>query len=91
MIMPRKRSEYRVWRKNRSGDQRATQGHYILATSEEEAIDAVLSPGDRAFEFDALIWKEAKGDDIYPMRHTPESDCFIETGDPNMCRRKRRR
>ena len=88
--MPRGRYEYRVWRKPpRGGDARATQGHYIIADSEREAIEAVMDDYDSFSDFDALRWKESYEGDYYPVHRTPEAKCFADTGDARLCRRKR--
>jgi len=51
--------EYRVWRKprNKNMDVRGTQGHYVTANSPKEAIQAVRKKGERATQFDAVLWK----------------------------------
>ncbi|KKW11732.1 MAG: hypothetical protein UY48_C0013G0013 [Candidatus Gottesmanbacteria bacterium GW2011_GWB1_49_7] len=76
------RKEYRVWRK-KSGDQRETQGHYILADTKKEAIRSVLRKGESPKDLDAIVWKKGT---YFEMRRTPGAKCFLETG--KKCRGK---
>jgi len=83
--------EYRVWRrKHGRRDQRGSQGHYVIAESEAEAIMAVKKGRESISDYDALVWKvPPEGRSYYPSRLTPEAECFKETGDAEMCRRRR--
>ncbi len=74
--------EYRVWRKVPGADQRTTQGHYVIANSRKEAIEKVRKKSERAYNFDAILWKQGKG---WNLKLTKNAKCFKETG--NICKR----